>query len=345
MRSVFQFFIGFSLLLFLASCSRLFFGPDVKGTPTECFDYLEYEVGRRYSLFETKGLEWDSILATYRPMIHDTMSGEELLDVLGALVGELQDGHVNIYTDWNYSRNWDWYLDYPSNYDSELIERHYLGKKHWRTGPFWHTVIDSVAYVYYGSFSRPISGKTLNALMEKVKDCKGLVFDIRNNGGGKLSNVKSIASRFADTTRAPLQFYFKSGSEQDQFAGPFDYIVKPVTKNAFVKPVVILTNRKSYSAATFFPALMSAYPHVTIMGDTSGGGGGIPYHLELPNGWNFRLSTTITKDASGRNIELGIPPDINVSLDEEKAAKGIDTVIEAAFAHIRSKTAENPTQE
>ncbi|MCB0662395.1 MAG: hypothetical protein KDC24_06630 [Saprospiraceae bacterium] len=109
--------------------------------------------------------------------------------------------------------------------------------------------------------------------------------------------------------------------------------------------MVILTNRKSYSAATFFPALMSAYPHVTIMGDTTGGGGGIPYHLELPNGWNFRLSTTITKDAQGRNIELGIPPDKLVSLDKEKANEGIDSVIEAALAHIKEETAPKPTQD
>lgn len=331
------FFVLLSFTLF-TSCSKLFFGPDVKGNPSECLDYLDYEVGRRYSLFDTKKINWDSTVAAYRPMVNDSMSGEELLDVLGSLLGELKDGHVNIYTDWNFSRNWDWYLDYPSNYDSELIERYYLGRKHWRTGPFWHTIIDSIAYVYYGSFSRPVSGEALNALMDRVKDCKGLVFDIRNNGGGKLSNVKSIASRFADTTRVPLQFYFKSGPAINQFAGPFDYKVKPAAKNTFVKPVVILTNRKSYSAATFFPALMSAYPHVTTMGDTSGGGGGIPYHLELPNGWNFRISTTITKDAQGRNIELGIPPDIAVTLDKEKAAEGVDTVIEAAFEHIREKS-------
>ncbi|MEZ5056677.1 MAG: S41 family peptidase [Saprospiraceae bacterium] len=327
----------FLFFILLTSCSRLFFGPDPEGSPIESFEYLKEEVGQRYSLFETKNLDWESISATYESQIKDSMSSEELLEVLGAYLGELQDGHVNIYTDFDYSRNWDWYLDYPSNFDMEIIERNYLGKRHWRTGPFFHTIIDSIAYVYYGSFSTPIAGKYLNALLERIEPCKGLVFDIRNNGGGKLNNVKMLASRFADTTRVPLQFYFKSGPGKDDFAGPFDYKIKPSTKTTFTKPIVILTNRKSYSAATFFPALMSAYPHVTIMGDTSGGGGGIPYHLELPNGWNFRISTSITKDAQGRDIELGIPPDVEVSLDPLAVQIGRDNIIETAFQYIQDK--------
>jgi hypothetical protein len=322
-------------LILLTSCSRLFFGPDPEGTPRESFEYLKEEVGQRYSLFGTRNLDWESISATYESQIRDSMSGEELLEVLGAYLGELQDGHVNIYTNWDYSRNWDWYLDYPSNFDMEIIERNYLGKKHWRTGPFLHTIIDSIAYVYYGSFSTPIAGKYLNALIERITPCKGLVFDIRNNGGGKLNNVKLLATKFADTTSVPLQLYFKSGPGKEDFAGPFDYRIKPSEKKKFTKPIVILTNRKSYSAATFFPALMSSYPHVTIMGDRSGGGGGIPYHLELPNGWNFRISTTITKDAQGRDIELGIPPDVEVSLDPLAVQIGRDNIIEEALQLIR----------
>ena len=66
------------------------------------------------------------------------------------------------------------------------------------------------------------------------------------------------------------------------------------------------------------------------MGDHSGGGGGIPFHFELPNGWGFRISTTRTVDRTGYNVEPGIEPDIAVSLDAEELKKGKDSIIEAA---------------
>ena len=219
----------------------------------------------------------------------------------------------------------------------ETIERNYLGRKHWRTGPFLHTVIDSVGYIYYGSFSPSISGKHLKTVFDRMSNCKAVIFDIRNNGGGKLNNVKRLASQFADSTRRVHNFYFKTGPGKEDFTKPIGYTVKPA-KNAFTKPVVVLINRKSYSAATFFPSAMRAFPHVTIMGDHSGGGGGIPYHFELPNGWGFRISTTRTISALGENIEPGILPDIRVHMNDEDLKKGKDTMIEKALNFLKKQT-------
>jgi C-terminal processing protease CtpA/Prc len=298
-------------------------------------------VERRYSFLEDKKIDWQTAKAKYKTQIRDSMSREELLETLTGLLGELKDGHVNILTEWDYGRYWDWYLDYPVNHYSNVVERNYLGKKHWQSGPFLNTIIDSIGYVYYGSFAAPISKKALNAVMNRMKNCKGLIFDVRSNGGGKLNNVRLLAERFADTTRTGLTFYFKKGPKPGDFDGPFDYVVKPAGDYQFTKPVVILMNRKSYSAATFWPALMSCFPHVTLMGDHSGGGGGIPYHLELPNGWEFRVSTTRTIDTKNRNIEFGIPPDFEVSMTAEDAARGADPIIERALLFIKGKTAKS----
>ncbi len=321
-----------SLLFLCSSCARLFFGKDAGKTIGESYDYLTETIDERYSLFDVKDVKWEDAKKEYRALLTDSMTNEDLLNVMGHLVGNLKDGHTNVYGGFNYSRYWDWYLDYPTNFDFEVIERNYLKKNHWRTGPFLHTIIDSVAYVYYGSFSPPISGKNLKHLMDRVRPMKGVIFDIRNNGGGKLNNVKKIASVFADSTRVIHDFYFKT---KDGFSEKIPYKIK-AQKKRFTKPVIVLTNRKSYSAATFFPSGMAAFPHIKVMGDHTGGGGGIPYFFELPNGWTFRASTTRTIDTKGRNIEPGIPPDIEVHIKPEDRAKGIDSIIEAALDLIRN---------
>jgi C-terminal processing protease CtpA/Prc len=75
---------------------------------------------------------------------------------------------------------------------------------------------------------------------------------------------------------------------------------------------------------------MRCLPNVTILGDKTGGGSGMPFTSELPNGWAVRFSASPYYDAQMNQIEFGIDPDVWVSLTTEDALKGIDTLIEAA---------------
>ena len=75
---------------------------------------------------------------------------------------------------------------------------------------------------------------------------------------------------------------------------------------------------------------MKEMPLVTIMGDQTGGGSGLPFTSELPIGWSVRFSASPSYDAQKQQIEFGIAPDIPCALDAEKASQGIDSMIEAA---------------
>ena len=101
-------------------------------------------------------------------------------------------------------------------------------------------------------------------------------------------------------------------------------------------PVVVLTNRVTYSAGNFFTAMMKAIPDVTIMGDTTGGGGGVPLGWELPNGWFFNFSNSITSLPDGFIIEDGIEPDINVQISDSDLVAGKDTILEEAIKLLKS---------
>ena len=73
-----------------------------------------------------------------------------------------------------------------------------------------------------------------------------------------------------------------------------------------------------------------------MIGDKTGGGSGLPFSSELPNGWSVRFSASPMFDSDMNQIEFGIQPDIPVSITDEDRAKGIDTIIEAARKLLNS---------
>lgn len=108
---------------------------------------------------------------------------------------------------------------------------------------------------------------------------------------------------------------------------------------------MVLTNRFCYSGANYFTTAVKNLPHVTVLGDTTGGGGGIPAYTELTNGWGLRVSTTQLfildypdngRSLDDRNVEHGVAPDNEVQMDPADLAAGIDTLLEAALALLRS---------
>jgi C-terminal processing protease CtpA/Prc len=95
-----------------------------------------------------------------------------------------------------------------------------------------------------------------------------------------------------------------------------------------------------FSAANEFTMYMKALPLVTVVGDRTGGGAGMPFSSSLPNGWSVRFSACPMYDAQRQTTEFGIDPDYNVSLKDEDFLRGEDTIIEFARELIKSRKAK-----
>lgn len=322
------------VILLLASCEKAFMEKDPANNAGENFDHLWNTLDRKYSFFELKEVDWQRVYDENRGRVYPGMSEDSLFSVMAGMLAELRDGHVNLRSEFNRSRYWNWYLDYPANFDYNLVERHYLANSYEISGPLQNRVIDSVGYIYYPSFSQNISADNIDHVISKFSDMKGVIIDVRSNGGGSTSNGDLLASRFADQPRYTFSVRYKDGPAHDEFTPPVAESISPSGPRQFTGPVVVLANRKSYSATNDFIQQMRVFPHVTIMGDTTGGGGGLPFDGELPNGWTFRFSTTVTTAPDGLNIEQGIPPDIYVELDTTDILEGEDTIIEAALEFL-----------
>ena len=289
---------------------------------------------------EQYGLCWDDVYTEYRKQAAEAQSNAELFDIMGNMLRELRDGHVNLSSEYGMSYYWDWKLDYPINF-SDSIQRNYLGKDFRINNGIYYTMLqDSVAYAYVGSFASSFGNSNITAAMMQLAHCKGLILDIRNNGGGMLSAAEQLASHFTTEKIHCGYIQHKTGKGHNDFSKPEPLYLEPGEGARWLKPVVLLTNRGVFSSANHFTMLMRALPQVTVMGDKTGGGSGMPLSSNLPNGWNVRFSACPILDKEKRHTEFGIEPDTAVHISSEDWDKGRDTIIDAACKHILQQAQE-----
>ena len=331
-------FILIVLTFAFTSCERAFMEQDEPSNPVNVFDYLWNQVDQQYAFFDVKNMDWDSVREVYRPMVNDNISNDSLFRVCAALLNTLQDGHTNLISGFDVSRNDSVYYKMyaEKNIDENVVLLNYLTVNHHTTGSFMHNAIrnGAVAYIRYSSFSDYISEGSLKYLVNRYKNCKGMVIDLRQNSGGSISNIAALLSVFDNHKQLLYQSQAKLGPAHDAFADAVTVYAADSSilgkNNAYTKPVAVLIDRGSYSATSFFAICTMAYDNIRLFGDYSGGGLGLPNGGVLPNGWTYRFSTTRTLAIDGRNYENGVPPDVRVLLDPACTAQGVDNVIEAA---------------
>ena len=323
--------------VFFTSCSKLILKADVSNTPTHCFKMLWQTVNDNYAFFEYKNINWNTVHDHYAPAINDTMSQDSLYTVLSAMLNELKDGHVNLSKGTDRSRYWAWKDDFPENFNPLFVQRQYLKRDFQITNALKNQILDdSIGYILYESFGQSVSEEDLNYVLKRMENTKGLIFDVRDNGGGSMATIFKIMSRFVDKRTHVGEMKTKSGASHDQFTNSAPFYVEPKKGGVkYLKPIVVLINRGCYSATTHFAAFMSLLPNVTLVGDRAGGGGGLPISRDLPNGWQYRFSATIQTLPDGTHIENGFDPDIQVTTGPKEELEGKDAIIEKAKEVIK----------
>lgn len=283
-----------------------------------------------YCFFQEKGVDWDAVHAKYAAQMDSRMSQSQQFEVMTNMLSELRDGHVNLYTTFDTGRYWSWREDYPSNLSDTLL-RKYLKTDYLIAGGVDYTILDdNIGYLRYESFQQGMSDSNLDQVMLHLTACNGLIVDIRGNGGGQMTNAERLAARFCNTETTVGYMRHKTGRGHNDFSSMEQQTIRPAKGLRWQKQVVVLTNRGVYSAANEFVKYMKCFPTVTVVGDQTGGGAGMPFSAELPNGWGVRFSACPMYDAQGQCTEFGIAPDYAVSQTDEDFRRGRDTLIEWA---------------
>lgn len=317
--------------------------PEFSNTPHGNFMALWTIMDERYCFFDLKkemlGVDWNEVRTRYAASITDGMSDKALFEVLCNMIGELRDGHVNLTSSYDYGRNWSWKTDYPANFSKDIRDR-YLGNDYiiGGNGYYYRILEDNIGYLVVESFESSISSGRINVMFNNMALCNGLIIDIRDNGGGDLTAAEFLASHFTERTVTTGYSCYKTGPGHNDFSVFYSNELSPAREDLrWIKPVVLLTNRGCFSSANDFAFTMKALDNVTLLGDTTGGGGGMPMSSELPKGWVVRFSSAPVFDADTCHVEFGVAPHIRVDMKDEEMMSGKDTYIEEARKFINDK--------
>lgn len=317
------------------SCEKALLKPNPDATPQTVFNEVWSQIDEGYVYFDYKSIDWKGVRSKYESFIYNDMSDDSLFQIIGRMLYELKDGHVNLNAGFNRSRNWDWYQDYPANYNASFVEQAYLGKDFDISGPFIHKILqNNVGYIHYASFNSGFSIQTLDHVINAMEGTNGLILDLRDNSGGDAANIIGLMQRFVPEKRDIGYEIRKNGPNHDDFSGPELLTVSPKGKT-YLKPVVLLLNRRCYSACNIFAGYMSQLEHVTLIGDNTGGGGGPPIYRDLSNGWVVRFTGAKEQLLNHLELEGGVQPDIHVTTGAQEELLGVDSLIERAISFLK----------
>lgn len=322
-----------AIFIGLTSCHKI---EERADDPRGNFEALWSILDEHYCFFKEKGVDWDQVHDKYARRIGSEMTREELFIVCADMLDELRDGHVNLSAPFNTSYYRKWWSDYPQNFNKRLIEESYFNFNYRQSSGMMYGLLENnIGYIYYENFSATVGEGNLDYALNFLAAARGLIIDIRDNGGGSLTNVETLVARFIDRPTLVGYISHKTGPGHDDFSEPYAITYNPAGPGRvrWAKPVVVLTNRSTFSAANNFASVMKLLPGVRIAGATTGGGSGMPYSSEIPCGWSVRFSACSILDANGVSTEGGVTPTEGcaVDMDPQDALNGKDTILEKAM--------------
>lgn len=342
MRKLYHFFLYLLIpaLTLLGTVTSCVTNDQLSDSPQGNFEALWRIIDEHYCFFSQKGIDWQEVHSRYARQFDNSMTAKQQFEVMTNMLSELKDGHVNLYTSFNIGRYWSWHEDYPKNY-SDSLQRLYLKTDYLIASGLDYTVLDdNIGYIRCETFQNSIGAGNLDDIFIHLQPCNGLIIDVRNNGGGNLTNAEAFAARFTNKELLVGYIQHKTGKGHNDFSALQPEYLKPGKGIRWQKPVIVLTNRSVFSAANEFVKYMKCCPNVIVVGDRTGGGAGMPFSSELPNGWSVRFSACPMYDRDKQMTEFGIDPDYKVSLTSEDFSRGKDSIIE--FARKMIKTFPKP---
>ncbi len=194
----------------------------------------------------------------------------------------------------------------------------------------------AVGYLAVSGLSDPKLPDEFDAALESLKDTKGLVVDLRFNGGGDEILAQKVAGRFADRERVYSVNRYRSGPGHDDLGEKLERIFPPRGPWRYERPVVVLWGRVTLSSAESLALMFAQCPQVTTMGEPSGGSSGNPRPLALSCGITVNLPRWLDMDPAGNPIEhVGVKPEKPVAADPRELKAGRDPVLQAALKRFQ----------
>lgn len=186
-----------------------------------------------------------------------------------------------------------------------------------------------IYYIAINQFSDNTKTEFDNAIQQiLLKDPKGIILDLRYNGGGYLDISVDILSEFLKGKVEAVTIKRREAKDNETMY---------VSGNAPLAnvPMVVLVNKGSASASEIVAGAIQDHKRGIVMGEQTFGKGSVQEVDKLPDGSSLRITIAKWYTPGGKNIsEVGITPDILVPMTEQDAEAKKDPQLDAAIKYL-----------
>lgn len=163
--------------------------------------------------------------------------------------------------------------------------------------PYYGMLEGGFGYINFNSFTDNCAKDVRRAFIDlKKQGAKGLVFDLRNNDGGSVSEAVSIINMFLPKGKTVLKMQGKLQRSNKEYKTS----VEPVDS---VMPMVVLVNGNSASASEIMSGSLQDYDRAIILGTRTYGKGLVQTTMDLPYNGQMKLTTAKYYIPSGRCVQ------------------------------------------
>ncbi|KAB2956857.1 MAG: S41 family peptidase [Thermoanaerobaculia bacterium] len=210
--------------------------------------------------------------------------------------------------------------------------------------PFERTQLgDGILRVDLRSFDSPAVVEAWMAHWDEIAAAKGLILDLRDNGGGNSGHGYRILSTLVDrpsaTTVWRTRLYrpaFRAWGSAEGWHVAEAGSIEPDVGHRFAGPVAVLIGPRTYSAAEDFAVAFDLAERGPMIGEATGGSTGQPLMFALPGGGSARVCSKRDTYPDGREfVGVGVQPDRVVTTSVADVRAGRDPVLAAAMEAVR----------
>jgi carboxyl-terminal processing protease len=185
------------------------------------------------------------------------------------------------------------------------------------------------------AFSKPIAALFARSLKKKLKGARGVILDLRANGGGDAEAMSDIASTFLGVGTSLGQFTDRAGTSFT-ISTHLRSLLTPDPLTQTQLPLTVLTSERTASAAEIFVEALRISGRATIIGsETCGCVLAVRNRHLLPDGGLLDVSELDYQTAQGHRLEgHGLKPDEIVTIERSDLYAGRDRAMELALSKL-----------
>jgi len=304
-------------------------------TAATAFDQLWEVFDRDYAMFVLRPeVDWTKLREEFRPKALASKSTHEFAEVCAEMLKPLRDLHLwmtvagaNVPV-FNRPRSGN---SNPSAHRAILGELHQAGRMHWAV------TSDKIGFIaIYGWNTGPEIPAQVDEALEQMRDTRGLIIDVRLNGGGDEPTAGKVAGRFLPKQFVYSYSQFRNGPNHTNLTQRYERKIGPRGPWRYDRPVVLLIGQKCMSSNESFIAMMSGDPDITIMGDRTCGSSGNPRIVKLPFDMTVSVPRWIDYLQDGKPLdERGFQPQIRFEPKPGAFEGDHDDLLTAALERLR----------